>query len=321
MERSYSVERGWRSRGVGYVLTRLAQYEALKKKNAKKAGGAAKKKDEKPEASSAAETQEEKTEEAAEEPAAAVEAAEAPETTSASPGPVEVDDDEPTELPSTTTSHGRKPSIAVESRQRSASFYRSAGGPTSPIATTPGGGVSSDIYREQAQRIEELEKENKRLASELGQGETRWKKSEEELEELREGRGEAALAAEKAKDADRLVRLCRSLRDKQYANAVDRNRKSNRSSDSFPNSNRSLPSLRNGPLRLVSLPPSTISTPKLRPKQKQLSLWSWKSRASTSNLRISLARTTNYKQGYRLWRLHCRRLSRKPAPPRPNSQI
>lgn len=187
------------------VLTRATQYEALKKKNAKKAGGATKKKDDKPEASSAAETQEEKAEDAAEEVASPSEAAQAPETTSTSPGPVEVDDDEPTELPSAAPSHGRKPSIAVESRQRSASFYRSAGGPASPIATTPGGGVSSDIYREQAQRIEELEKENKRLATELAQGETRWKTNEEELEELREGRGEAAVAAEKAKEADKLV--------------------------------------------------------------------------------------------------------------------
>lgn len=97
--------------------------------------------------------------------------------------------------------------MAVESRQRSESFYRSAAGPTSPTAMTPGGGVSSDIYREQAQRIEELEKENKRLAGEAEQGEARWKKSEEELEELREGRGEAALAAEKGKEADKLVSL------------------------------------------------------------------------------------------------------------------
>ena len=69
--------------------------------------------------------------------------------------------------------------------------------------------ASQDAVDATRRAIEELEKENKRLASELGQGETRWKKSEEELEELREGRGEAALAAEKAKDADRLVRLCR----------------------------------------------------------------------------------------------------------------
>lgn len=183
------------------MLTSFPQYEALKKKNAKKAGGATKKKDDMAEASTAAEAQEEKPEETV----TATEAAEAPEVTTASPEPVDVEDDEPTELPSTNPSHNRKPSIAVESRQRSASFYRAAGGPTSPTATTPGGGVSSDIYREQAQRIDELERENKRLAAEVEQGETRWKKGEEELEELREGRGEAALAAEKAKEADKLV--------------------------------------------------------------------------------------------------------------------
>lgn len=70
---------------------------------------------------------------------------------------------------------------------------------------TPGGGVSSDIYREQAQRIDELEKENKRLAAEAEEGEKRWKKSEEELEELREGRSDAALAVERGKEADKLV--------------------------------------------------------------------------------------------------------------------
>ncbi|KAL1592772.1 hypothetical protein SLS60_011188 [Paraconiothyrium brasiliense] len=190
------------------VAAAKKKYEALKKKNAKKAGGgAAKKKDDKAEASTAAETPDEKVEE----PAAA-EAAKAPEATSTSPGPADVEDDEPTELASTTPSHGRKPSMAVESRQRSASFYRAAGGPTSPTATTPGGGVSSDIYREQAQRIDELEKENKRLATEVEQGEARWKKGEEELEELREGRGEAALAAEKAKEAEKLKSEVESLK-------------------------------------------------------------------------------------------------------------
>lgn len=35
-------------------------------------------------------------------------------------------------------------------------------------------------------RIEELEKENKRLLKETSDGEKRWKKAEEELEDLRE---------------------------------------------------------------------------------------------------------------------------------------
>jgi hypothetical protein len=169
----------------------------LKKQKAKKAGGA-KKKDDKLEAETSTAT--EKVEEKPEESAPEVD-----EATSASPVPV--DDDEPSELRQTKQAHGRKPSIAVESRQRSASFYRggASGTPTSPNAITPGGGVTGDIYREQAQKIEELERENRRLAGEFEEGQTRWKKGEEELEELREGRVDAALAVERGKEAEKLV--------------------------------------------------------------------------------------------------------------------
>jgi hypothetical protein len=177
----------------------------MKKKNAKKAGGT-KKKEDKPEGSSATEKTEDKVNDKKDDLAAP----EPVEATSASPGPVDDDDDEPSELPKSTTapsSHGRKPSVAVESRQRSASFYRASGMPTSPTGATPGVGVSGDIYREQAQRIEELEKENKRLVGEVEDGEKRWKSNEEELEELREGRGDVALAAEKGKEAEKLASL------------------------------------------------------------------------------------------------------------------
>mgnify|MGYP003624087914 CR=1 FL=1 len=172
----------------------------MKKERAKKAAGT-KKKEEKTEAEAEASTAVDKTEEKSDEIAP-----EPVEATSASPGPVE-DDDEPSELPTPKPSHGRKPSVAIESRQRSESFYRSgaANTPTSPSAVTPGGGITSEVYREQAQRIEELEKENKRLANEVEENQNRWKKGEEELEELREGRGDVALAVEKGKEADKLV--------------------------------------------------------------------------------------------------------------------
>jgi hypothetical protein len=177
----------------------------LKKQKAKKAGGT-KKKEEKTEtpaeaeAATATEQADEKPEEAAPEPV---------EATSASPGPVEEDDDEPAELSAPKASHGRKPSIAIESRQRSESFYRSGatGTPTSPNPAIPAGGITSEVYREQALKIEELERENKRLASEVEENQNRWKKGEEELEELREGRGDVALAVEKGKEADKLVGL------------------------------------------------------------------------------------------------------------------
>lgn len=70
---------------------------------------------------------------------------------------------------------------------------------------TPGLGISGDMYRDLSQRIEELEKENKRLAHQVEEGEKRWKNNEDELEELREGRGDVALAAEKGREAEKLV--------------------------------------------------------------------------------------------------------------------
>lgn len=77
---------------------------------------------------------------------------------------------------------------------RSSSFRQSL---TSPLPTTPGKAPSFDpeedtapeIYRKQAARIEELERENKRLAREASDVEKRWKKAEEELEDLREADG------------------------------------------------------------------------------------------------------------------------------------
>jgi hypothetical protein len=195
----------------------------LKKQKAKKAGGGKKKEKTEAAAEAAAEASTEASTEAPAEPEAeapntAVEAEEKPEeaapeaaeeaaeeATPASPGPV--DDDESSELPALRPAHGRKPSMAVESRQRSESFYRSGapGAPTSPTGLTPVGGVSSEIYREQVQRIEELEKENSRLTGEVDEYKGKWSKGEEELEEFREGRGDVAIAIEKGKQADKLV--------------------------------------------------------------------------------------------------------------------
>jgi hypothetical protein len=112
------------------------------------------------------------------------------------------------------------------------------------------------VYREQAQRIEELERENKRLATEVEENQNRWKKGEEELEEFREGQGDVALAVEKGKEADKLVyfptSLCMLEADARY-----RNLKSNRLSGSYRKHNRKAPNLHVGhrPLRPVNPPP------------------------------------------------------------------
>ncbi|KAK5072881.1 hypothetical protein LTR64_000709 [Lithohypha guttulata] len=76
---------------------------------------------------------------------------------------------------------GRQPSVSMQSKMRSASFRQGAA-PTSPAADED----FPDIYRKQMARIEELERENKRLAQEAEESRARWHRKEEELEELRE---------------------------------------------------------------------------------------------------------------------------------------
>lgn len=94
----------------------------------------------------------------------------------------------------TRAGHGRAPSLSLQSKMRSSSFRRTSITQGSPGAALKSPDLESsavaDIYKKQAQRIEELEKENSRLEKEAGDGEVRWRKSEEEVEELREKNGE-----------------------------------------------------------------------------------------------------------------------------------
>lgn len=86
----------------------------------------------------------------------------------------------------------RQTSLSLQSKMRSSSFRQSSGGPLSPsYGFSPEGDTAPDIYRKQASRIEELERENKRLAKEASDGERRWKKAEEELEDIREADDES----------------------------------------------------------------------------------------------------------------------------------
>ena len=102
----------------------------------------------------------------------------------------------------TKTPHTRQPSLSVESRMRSTSFRRTSNaqvplsptlaGTKSPILQpfSPEGESVNEIYRKQTARLDELERENKRLAKETREFETRWKKSLEELEDLRDANAE-----------------------------------------------------------------------------------------------------------------------------------
>ena len=93
--------------------------------------------------------------------------------------------------------HGRQPSLSLQSKIRSSSFRKASGSISlSPTANggksvplpplSPDGDAVTEIYRKQAGRIEDLERENKRLAKDAEVAENRWRKTEEELEELRE---------------------------------------------------------------------------------------------------------------------------------------
>jgi hypothetical protein len=91
--------------------------------------------------------------------------------------------EEATEEPSSPTQ--ATSSLTRQSKLRSSSFRQ---GPLSPTGTSlsPEGETAADIYRKQVARIEDLEKENKRLAKEASDAERRYKKAEEDLADLQE---------------------------------------------------------------------------------------------------------------------------------------
>ena len=158
--------------------TDLIQVEQMKKAKAKKAGGPAKKDD-----------------------------AAAP----ASPKESKDPEPEPTVADETPTA-----TAAQQSKARSTSFRQgsisiphpgavlgSAAGSV-PQPFSPEGETAPDIYRKHVTRIEELERENKRLGKEAKEAEKRWEKAEEELADLREKEGDAG-GKEEGKGVEGLV--------------------------------------------------------------------------------------------------------------------
>jgi len=125
----------------------------------------------------------------------------------------------PIEEPSSARRHlGRQASVSLQSKMRSASFRHGAT-PASPAEEDD----FPDIYRKQMARIEELENENKRLAKEAQESQARWRKNEDQLEELREQASEI----QKPEDSDEVQKL------KSEINSLRRN---SRQSISVPKS-------------------------------------------------------------------------------------
>ena len=133
---------------------------------------------------------------------------------------LEEDDSKPEGANSNTAriAHNRQPSLSLQSKLRSSSFRKGslsqpALSPTSASSKSPNlpvlspeGDAVTEIYRKQAQRIEELERENKRLEKDLDDGEARWRKTDEEVEDLREGRGDSVGLRDKATEAEKEVK-------------------------------------------------------------------------------------------------------------------
>jgi hypothetical protein len=102
-------------------------------------------------------------------------------------------------------SHERKPSQSEQSRQRSASFRQNSGLTSPSLSKSPAlPSISAEdevqeIYRKQASRIDELEKENKARQD----AQTKLQKVQDELEQLRESSGDVAELKSKAALADK----------------------------------------------------------------------------------------------------------------------
>jgi hypothetical protein len=121
--------------------------------------------------------------------------------------------EEPSKDDSEEFSPSATPSLAQQSKLRSTSFrYGSipSAGATSPVPFSPDGDTAPEIYRKHVAKIEELEKENKRLAKEASDSEKRWQKSEEELAVLREADGDDDDATGD-ENVDKLVRIYTKL--------------------------------------------------------------------------------------------------------------
>ena len=108
-------------------------------------------------------------------------------------------EDEKAVIEDGVTEEATKPeiSVSVQSKQRSESF-RHGSAPMSPQSEV------QDLYRKQAARIEELERETKAFKEQQEDGAARLAKADEELESLREGSSNLAELKSKAQETERL---------------------------------------------------------------------------------------------------------------------
>lgn len=144
------------------------------------------------------------------------------------PAPTSPDPDveaEPAQLNTPRAGHGRQPSLSIQSKMRSSSFRKTSvsQGSVSPSPSTlksppqslpplTGDGDSvHEVFQKQVTKIGELEKENKRLERELSDATARWRKTEDQLEDLREASVDGAELREQLKKAEEKAASIESL--------------------------------------------------------------------------------------------------------------
>lgn len=132
---------------------------------------------------------------------------------------------QPARLDTPRAGHGRQPSLSIQSKIRSSSFRKTSvsQGSVSPSPSTlksppqslpplTGDGDSvHEVFQKQSMRIGELEKDNKRLEKELSDATTRWRKTEDQLEDLREASVDGAELREQLKKAEEKVASIETL--------------------------------------------------------------------------------------------------------------
>ena len=128
--------------------------------------------------------------------------------------------------------------------------------PELPLLSPDSDSVNS-IYRKQAARLDELEKENRRLAKDAQEAEKRRRHTEEELEDLREASAEVAELKSRAQKAEaqieelnKLVRYWLTIAstfDPELTVAY-RNKRTSPSNAKIPNSNPTPPNATSPPL-------------------------------------------------------------------------
>ncbi|KAJ5472726.1 hypothetical protein N7530_006727 [Penicillium desertorum] len=134
----------------------------------------------------------------------------------------------PVRLDTPRANHGRQPSLSIQSKMRSSSFRKTSvsqgsvspspsvtlKSPAQSLPPLTGDGESvHEVFRKQSTRIEELEKDNKRLEKELSDATMRWRKTEEQVEDLREASVDGVELKEKLKQAEEKAAGIESLKE------------------------------------------------------------------------------------------------------------